>query len=127
MKEKEKEVEKKITPMAEKYMKSKSYKETKIDLLTQLEINLALGKYYIDLVESFMNMWVTEKLLSDDIKKRGVNTEWDNGGGQKGIKSNDSVEKQIKVMAQMIKTLDWLNLKPPEMSVGEPNDPDEEM
>lgn len=95
-----------------KYLQSELYQKIKSDLLDQLEINGTTGEYYIDLVGDYMDMWVTKCLLVDDIQKRGVNVKYDNGGGQKGIKKNDSVEQRIKINAQMLKLLSELGIKP---------------
>ena len=37
---------------------------------------------------------------------------YDNGGGQKGTKKNDSIDQRIKVNGQMLKILDSLGIKP---------------
>lgn len=86
--------------------------EIKTDLLEQMEKNGTEGKYYTDLVDKYMDFWDVENALIDDIKKRGVVTEYNNGGGQKGHKKNDSVDQRIKVNAQMLKILDSLGIKP---------------
>jgi hypothetical protein len=57
------------------------------------------------MAEDYMDLWVTKCLLIQDIRQRGVNTVWDNGGGQKGRKKNDSVDLLIKTNAQMLKLL----------------------
>ncbi len=88
------------------------YEEIKQDLLNQLERNGIFGKQYIDLVNDYMDLWVTKCLLVEDIQSRGVNVKYDNGGGQKGQKKNDSVEQRIKVNAQMLKLLSEIGIKP---------------
>jgi P27 family predicted phage terminase small subunit len=108
-----------------KYLKSNLYAELKKDLLDQLDRNGTIGKYYIDLVGDYMDMWVTKSLLVDDIQQRGVLVKYDNGGGQKGKKKNDSVEQMIKVNGQMLKLLSELGIKPSQ-SDGDGNE-DEEM
>jgi len=95
-----------------KYLNSELYAEIKFDLLDQLERNGTVGKFYIDLVGDYMDMWVTKCLLVDDIQKRGVNIKYDNGGGQKGVRKNDSIEQRIKINAQMLKLLNELEIKP---------------
>lgn len=95
-----------------KYLESELYGEIKQDLLDQLERNGTTGKYYNDLVNDYMDLWVTKCLLVDDIQQRGVTVKYDNGGGQKGKKKNDSVEQRIKVNAQMLKLLSELGIKP---------------
>lgn len=104
--------EKKTNDEFKKYYRSKLYKEIKIDLLDQNERNGTTGKYYIDLIEDYMDMWITKCLLITDIKTRGVNTKYDNGGGQSGIKKNDSVDQLMKINAQMLKLLSEIGIKP---------------
>lgn len=87
-------------------------KEIKNDLLTQLARNGTSGKCYADLVDKYMDFWDMENALIDDIKARGVVVTYDNGGGQKGTKKNDSIDQRIKVNAQMLKILDSLGIKP---------------
>ena len=60
--------------------------------------------------------------LIADIKKRGAIVEYNNGGGQKGQKKNDSIDQRIKVNAQMLKILDSLGIKP----VGDDSGDDED-
>jgi phage terminase small subunit len=94
------------------YLQSVLYQEIKQDLLDQLERNGTLGKYYNDLVSDYMDLWVTKSLLVDDIQQRGVTVAYNNGGGQKGVKKNDSIEQRIKVNAQMLKILSEIGVKP---------------
>jgi hypothetical protein len=56
-------------------------------------------------------MWVVKEMLILDIETRGAYIEYDNGGGQKGTRKNDSVADQLKINAQMLKLLDTLDLK----------------
>ncbi len=108
-----------------KYIECKLFDTIKKDLLDQLDRNKTVGEYYIDLVNDYMDMWVTKCLLVDDIQRRGVNVKYDNGGGQKGMKKNDSVEQRIKINAQMLKLLSELGIKPSQ-SDGD-NDDNEDM
>ena len=105
------------------YIDSDLFSEIKADLLDQLDRNGTTGKYYVDLVSDYMNTWVTKSLLADDIQQRGVNIKYDNGGGQKGTKKNDSVELGIKINAQMLKLLSELGIKPAQ-SGGDGDDGD---
>jgi hypothetical protein len=108
-----------------KCLESVDYKKTKQDYLDQLERNGTTGKYFYDLVDDYMNMWITQKLLTEDIQKRGPNVKYDNGGGQKGIKKNDSVELSLKINQQMLKLLDALGIKPVQAVGGGTNEPGE--
>ena len=97
--------------------------EIKKSLLSQLKsINASLN-HYEDLINDYMDMWVTKSLLVDDIQQRGVTVTYDNGGGQRGAKKNDSIEQRIKVNAQMLKLLNELGIKPTQGGEGN----DEEM
>lgn len=104
------------------YLESDAYAEIKTDLLDQLDRNGTVGKQYIDLINDYMDMWVTKSLLVDDIQERGVSVEYNNGGGQCGFKKNDSVDQRIKINVQMLKLLDSLGIKP----VRQDSDSDDE-
>lgn len=100
--------------------------EIKQDLLDQLERNGTVGKYYIDLVDDYMDLWSTKRKLITDIKKRGVTVKYQNSETQWGYKKNDSVDQLIKVNQQMIKLLDALGIKPSQQD-GDIDDFDMEM
>ncbi|OGO80076.1 MAG: hypothetical protein A2Y21_02170 [Clostridiales bacterium GWC2_40_7] len=95
-----------------KYINSDLFSEIRKDMLDQLERNGTIEKFYTNLVDDYMDMWVTKCLLVDDIQQRGINIKYENGGGQKGTKKNDSVEQRIKVNVQMLKLLSELGIKP---------------
>lgn len=96
-------------------------------LLEQLEANKIDLDYNRDLIADYMDLWVTKSLLIDDINKRGVTVTYNNGGGQKGKKKNESITELTKVNTQMLKILDNLGLRPSGMIVdngnGADNDP----
>ena len=89
-----------------------SYRQIKSDLLDQLEINGTAGKYYLDLVDDYINLLKTKNELQKDIDEKGVSVKYQNGSNQWGYKKNDSVDQLLKVNAQQLKILDYLNLKP---------------
>lgn len=95
----------------QEYLSSFLYEEIRKDLLNQLVRIGADIALYTDLVRDYMEFWVTKCLLEDDIRTRGVTVLYNNGGGQKGRKKNDSVELKIKVTMQMLKILDDLGIK----------------
>lgn len=66
----------------------------------------------MDLIDDYMNMWVTKCLLTEDIKQRGVRVYYNNGGGQVGYKKNESVDQMMKLNAQMLKLLAEVGIKP---------------
>ena len=88
---------------------SKKYKEIKINLLVNLENQGIADQIMIDLVEEYMSLWITSKLLTIDIEKRGVSQTYNNVGGQRGRKSNDSIELLVKVSKQMVMLLGYIN------------------
>lgn len=108
----------------EKILRSKKAKKIKADLIDQLEKSGFDNEFNLDLLDDYMDMYATKQLLVEDIKERGVRVEYDNGGGQKGYKKNDSIEQRLKVNAQMLKLLNELHLTPSDMEGG---DPDEEL
>lgn len=87
-------------------------KQIKDDLIDQLERSGTVEKYFLDLVDDYMSLWKTKNQLIKDIKDRGVSVKYNNGGGQYGYKKNDSVDQILKVNQQMLKILDYLNIKP---------------
>jgi len=87
-------------------------KTIKADLIEQLERKGTINKYYLDMVDKYMNLWETNRLLQKDIDERGVSVKYQNGKEQWGYKKNDSVDQQIKVNQQMLKILDYLEIKP---------------
>jgi len=104
--------------------KKATKKEIKQDLLDQLDRNGTTGKYYIDLVDDYMDLYDTKEKLIKDIKERGVTCKYQNGENQWGYKKNDSVDQLLKVNQQMLKLLDALGIKP---SQDGDADGDEEM
>jgi len=93
---------------------TKPYKVLKNDLISQLKRMWKTREQYIDLINDYMNFWIIKKKIQDDIDKRGVNIFYNNGGGQSGVKKNDSVSELIKVNSQMLSILDKLGIKPTE-------------
>ena len=67
-------------------MRTKKFRTIKADLLDQLERSGNRKEYYIDLVEDYMNLYITKILLKEDVFERGVKVRYDNGGGQCGYK-----------------------------------------
>ena len=98
---------------------TEDFKWIKKDLLDQLERNGTCGKYYTDLVDDYMDLWLTKNLLINDIKTRGVVIRYNNGGGQSGTRKNDSIEQVLKVSTQMLKIIESLGIKPSTCDGGE--------
>ncbi len=91
--------------------RTKKYKEIENDLRQQLEANGTYGRFFDDMIEDYMAMYVTKTLLIEDIQKRGTTVKYNNGGGQEGYKKNESVDMFNKTNAQMLKLLAELGLK----------------
>jgi len=107
-----------------KITRSKAYKAIEKDLLDELEANGTCGKYFEDMVQDYMAMYVTKTLLVKDIQKRGTIVEYNNGGGQCGFKKNESVDMFNKTNAQMLKLLSELGLKASAAVIGGGDDED---
>ena len=80
-------------------------------LIEQLEKKGNNIPVFISLVDNYMELFNTMNGLQKDIKARGVVVSWDNGGGQKGVKKNDSIDQLNKTSAQMLKILKELGIK----------------
>lgn len=89
---------------------SQLYQEIKRSLESQLKYNQNNQKYYIDLIEDYMELWIEKELLKEDILKRGVVIQWKNGDKQSGYKKNDSLIERRKTQSEMSKILTTLNL-----------------
>lgn len=99
-------------------VRSKKYKEIEKDLRQQLEDNGTYGKFFDDMVDDYMAMYVTKTLLTEDIQKRGTIVKYNNGGGQEGYKKNEAVDMFNKTNAQMLRLLAELGLKANSMTGG---------
>lgn len=86
-------------------------KKIRKDMIKQLKDRNILESHYISLVDDYMELWNIKNLLIADINTRGVNVEWNNGGGQSGVKKNDSVNELVRVNAQMLKILSELGIR----------------
>jgi len=83
----------------------------KTDLLEQLKARGATHAHYTSLIDDYMTLWEIKNGLKEDIKERGVAVKWNNGGGQKGVKKNDSIAELMKVNAQMLKILSEMGIR----------------
>ncbi len=87
------------------------------DLIRQLKVMGAYSEYYSDLVNDYLDMWDIKNQLIEDIKKRGVTTEYNHGGGQSGVKQNESIQSLVKITDRMSKTLLTMGIKPETVSI----------
>ncbi len=96
----------------------------KEDLLNQLQENGICGEHYIDLINTYMELFNIKNELILDIEKRGVSVLWENGK-QSGFKKNDSISELNKTIDRMLSILNDLGLKP--TPNGGSGDDDEEL
>lgn len=94
-------------------------------LKEQLVNNNTDTQYYNDIVKDYMNMWDIKNDLLADIKRRGVSVEYNHGGGQSGVKSNDSVALLLKVSDRMTRLLNAMGIKPEIVAESWKEDDDE--
>lgn len=105
--------------MSEKQEENKNYENSIYrELKKQLIANNNYTAYTEELLQKYMNFTDIEDKLNKDILKRGVSVRWNNGGGQKGYKKNDSISELAKINAQKLKLLNSLGIKPPEPKEG---------
>lgn len=101
-------------------LKKPNMKEIRESMLHQLTEQGIDSEQNIDLVYDYVSLVGIKNKLTADIRKRGVTVEYDNGGGQKGVRKNDSCSQLISTNAQMLKILQHLNLDiPPGMEKGD--------
>lgn len=101
-----------VTSEIKKIKNSKKYKDIKKSLLKALRDNGSETEFYVDLIDDYMNLYINKTLLFKDIEKRGVIVEYDNGGGQKGSRKNDSVAEHYKTNEKMTNLLSKLGIDP---------------
>lgn len=102
--------------------KTKKYKQIRESLIEQLKIRKKDYPYNLDLIEDYMDLYVTKSRLIKDVEERGVSIEWNNGGGQRGRKKNDSVELLLKVNKQMLSIISELGIKADEVLLEDDED-----
>lgn len=81
------------------------------DLLDDLTARGLISKPYLDKVSEYMSLWCLKRMLEEDITMRGVYVEYQNGATQKGTTDNKSVEKLVRVSAQMLSIWTALGFK----------------
>ena len=119
MPRKSKKKSEKNKEMQDEKLQPDKYEELKTALTEQLITHNNYNKVTRDLIDKYIEYTKIEDSLIIDIKIRGVNVEWNNGGGQNGVKKNDSIAEATKVNAQKIKILDKLGIKAPEPKAGD--------
>ena len=86
---------------AAKIRRTKQFKSIRDDLMIQLIKTGANTPAFENMVDQYMDFYVTTQLCKLDIQNRGVFVEYDNGGGQTGYTSNSSVDNLLKVSSKM--------------------------
>lgn len=95
-------------------------------LKEQLKLTDNYNPYTEDLLRDYLTMYDTKCMLTQNIENVGVSIKYDNGGGQKGWKSNPSVDLLNRTNAQMLKLLAALGLKPSKMKKALLEDDDDD-
>lgn len=92
------------------------------DLRNQLLEQNRFGKHFEDMVEDYIYLVKLKEKLQEDIDKKGIRYKVQTGNGFKQNKPNESVVNILKVNNQMLKILQDLDLKAPEL----PDPPEDE-
>lgn len=115
--------EKQKSPVSKNSLKrTKRYREIRNDLKKEAEVVGKFGAHVDDMIDQYMELWVTSQLLQADIDARGVSVSWSNSSTQYGVKKNDSVSEKLKVVNQMIMIRRELGLGDIQSSDGDEDD-----
>lgn len=93
------------------YERTREFRDLQKDLLDDLNARGLISKPYLDKAEEYMGLWCLRRMLEEDIAARGVYVEYQNGANQKGTTDNKSVEKLVRVSAQMLSIWTALGFK----------------
>lgn len=105
--------------------KNEKYNLIKEDLKDQLIDQNKLGHQYDDLLDHAIYLFELKDKLQNDINKNGIRIKSMTGNGYEKEEDNKSVDKLLKVSAQLMKILNDLGLKEPTVDTGgENNDED---
>ncbi len=96
----------------EQIRRTKKYKQVRNSIINRLERSGNNTEYYLNLVEDYMNMYVTKEMCSADIAERGLNITSIGSTGQLITKKNDSIDCLLRTNQQMIKLLRTLGISP---------------
>lgn len=87
----------------------------KEDLLFQLQTLNKIGKFYTDLVDDYIYFYQLKRKLQSDIRTNGIRYKQVNGNGIVVDKPNESILNLTKINSQMLKILNDLGLKEPQL------------
>lgn len=90
--------------------KAISKEKIRLSLTKQLEIKGAKVAHFEDLINDYLFLFDTKKLLQKDIKRRGVSYKTSSANGFEIEKQNQSVKDLVAVEKQMILLLRELGL-----------------
>jgi len=82
------------------------------DLIEQLELKRIATSYYLDLVDSYIELCKLEIALRKDIADRGVSVKSETNAGKIVYKKNDSVGLLVNVVKQKQDTLLKMGISP---------------
>ena len=121
--DKQKEQKRKKEKERKKQVEDKA-NNIKEDLKNQLFAQNKFGKHFDDMVDDYVFLVKLKEDLQQDINDNGMRYSTMTGNGFETEKPNESVERILKVNAQMLKILQDLDLKEPEESpeAGEGDD-----
>lgn len=103
------------TEKIENKIKEKKNKIRK-DLASQLTTQKKYGKQFDDMIEDYLYLFGLKERLQIDINNNGLRYKTTGGNGFTSYKPNESCERLLKVNGQMLKILQDLELKAPELS-----------
>lgn len=92
------------------------------DLTNQLYEQNRFGKQFEDMIEDYIYLVKLKEALQADIDEKGIRYTVQTGNGFKQKKPNESVVNILKVNNQMLKILEDLDLKTPELPDANNND-----
>ena len=101
--------------------KNEKYNLIKEDLKDQLIDQNKLGHQYDDLLDHAVYLFELKDKLQNDINKNGIRIKTMTGNGYEKEYDNKSVDKLLKVSAQLMKVLNDLGLKEPTVDTGGEN------
>lgn len=112
--------------------KNEKYNLIKEDLKDQLIDQNKLGHQYDDLLDHAVYLFELKDKLQNDINKNGIRIKSMTGNGYEKEEDNKSVDKLLKVSAQLMKILSELGLNEPKALEDFNNrdssgDPDEDL
>ena len=96
-------------------VESEKIRAIRTDLTNQLLEQNRFGKHFEDMVEDYIYLVKLKEKLQEDIDKKGIRYTVQTGNGFKQKKPNESVVNILKVNNQMLKILQDLDLKTPEL------------